>query len=66
MRLFSQNDSGQSGVEYAVVATLIGFAVASGSNTLMPALRTTFANISVPYDKSVAGTGATITLQFNH
>ena len=63
MRLFGANASGQSGIEYAIVAALIGVAVTSGSNTLMPALRTTFAKISVPHDKSVAGTGATVLVQ---
>jgi len=62
-RRFLQEDAGQSGIEYAIVAALIGVAVTSGSNTLMPALRTTFAKISVPYDKSVAGTGATVLVQ---
>lgn len=63
MRCFLQDLSGQSGIEYTVVAALIGVAVASGSNTLMPALRTTFAAISVPYTQPTVGRGATVTAQ---
>ena len=62
-RFFLQETAGQSGMEYAIVAALIGFAVASGSNTLMPALRTTFAAITVPYDQPAVGHGATVTAQ---
>jgi hypothetical protein len=63
VRRFLQEDAGQSGIEYAIVAALIGVAVTSGSNTLMPALRTTFAAISVPYDQPAFGVGATVSVQ---
>ncbi|MFZ4530612.1 MAG: Flp family type IVb pilin [Alsobacter sp.] len=63
MRLFGANASGQSGIEYAIVAALIGVAVTSGSNTLMPALRTTFAAISTPRAEVASGVGATVPTQ---
>ena len=63
-RRFLQEDAGQSGIEYAIVAALIGVAVTSGSNTLMPALRTTFAAISTPRAEVASGVGATVPTQF--
>jgi Flp pilus assembly pilin Flp len=62
-RRFLLEDAGQSGIEYAIVAALIGVAVTSGSNTLMPALRTTFAAISTPRAEVASGVGATVPTQ---
>jgi Flp pilus assembly pilin Flp len=58
VRLFGANASGQSGVEYGVVAAVIGLAVAGSSGDLKAALQATLTSVSSSMERATAGPGA--------
>jgi len=58
VRLFGANASGQSGVEYGVVAAVIGLAVAGSGGDLKAALQATLNSVSSSMDREVVGPGA--------
>ncbi|MFZ4530613.1 MAG: Flp family type IVb pilin [Alsobacter sp.] len=58
VRLFGANASGQSGVEYGVVAAMIGLAVAGSGGDLKAALQATLNSVSSTMDRAVIGPGA--------
>ena len=58
VRLFGANASGQSGIEYGVVAAMIGLAVAGSGGDLKAALQATLNSVSGTVDRATAGPGA--------
>lgn len=60
VRLFGANASGQSGVEYGVVAAVIGLAVAGSGGDLKAALQATLRAVSSNVERATAGPGAPI------
>jgi len=61
LRLFGANASGQSGVEYGVVAAVIGLAVAGSGGDLKAALQATLNAVSSNVERATAGPGAPTT-----
>jgi len=58
VRVFGANASGQSGVEYGVVAAVIGLAVAGSGGDLKAALQATLTSVSSSMERATAGPGA--------
>jgi len=61
VRVFGANASGQSGVEYGVVAAVIGLAVAGSGGDLKATLQATLNAVSSNVERATAGPGAPTT-----